>query len=628
MKYLLLFALFSLHGSFAPAQKPVKPAVTDPLRPALTATVTGFLGEKLAASYQHRILAQDVERLVAPFRTRTEGRCWQTEFWGKWFTSAVLAYRYRPEPGLKTKLDRAVADLLATQTPDGYIGNYSDEKRLEMWDIWGRKYCLLGLLAYFDLTGDPKPLAASRRLADHLLRELTERNRLIVKQGNHRGMAATSVLEPICLLYARTGERKYLDFAEEIVRQWESGEGPQLLAKAGVNVAERWPKPAKWWTWEQGMKAYEMMSCYEGLLELHRLTGKRDYREAVEKTWENIRATELNVVGSGASAECWFGGKRLQAQTVKHYQETCVTATWVKLSQQLLRLTGEAKYADAVEQSAYNALLGSMKPDGSDWTKYSNLAGQRQEGEEQCGMGLNCCVASGPRGLFTLPLTVVMGEADGVRVNFFNAGTYSLTSPGGQSLTLTQETDYPVSEKINVKVSLSKPEALTLRLRIPAWSQRTTLTVNGQPVATITPGTYADLRRTWQTGDAVTLTLDLRGRVERLAGQPEAIAVLRGPLVLARDARLGGPNVDEALAPALDKDGFLPMDATPAPGFWLAVKAPFVVGSYLEGAHGKPQSVTLGDYASAGSTYDERSRFRVWFPQLIDPEKMTTTSKP
>jgi hypothetical protein len=620
MNKLLLGILLGVVGT-AGAQSPVAPGVADRLRPAETAQLSGFLGQKLDASYEHRILAQDVERLVAPFRTRTEGRCWQTEFWGKWFTSAVLAYRYRPEPKLKAVLDRAVTELLATQTPDGYLGNYSDEKRLEFWDIWGRKYCLLGLLAYHDLTGDPKPLAASRRLADHLMRELTERNRLIVKQGNHRGMAATSVLEPMCLLHARTGEWKYLDFAEEIVRQWESENGPQLLAKAGVNVAERWPKPAKWWTWEQGMKAYEMMSCYEGLLELHRLTGKKQYREAVEKTWENIRDTELNVVGSGSSVECWFGGKRLQAQTVKHYQETCVTATWVKLSQQLLRLTGEAKYADAVERSAYNGLLGSMKPDGSDWTKYANLAGQRQEGEEQCGMGLNCCVASGPRGLFTLPLMAVTGEADGLRVNFFNVGTWNLTSPGGQKLRLSQETAYPVSEKINLTLSLPKPEALTLRLRIPAWSQKPSLSVNGQAVENLRPGTYAELRRTWQTGDVVTLTLDLRGRVERLDGQPEALTLLRGPLVLARDARLGGPNVDEALTPVLDRDGYLPMEVVPSAEFWLTVKAPFVVGAYHEGTHGKPQSVTLGDYASAGSTYDERSRFRVWLPQLVDPEK-------
>lgn len=105
--------------------------------------------------------------------------------------------------------------------------------------------------------------------------------------------------------------------------------------------------------------------------------------------------TEINIVGSGSSVECWFGGKDAQALPINHYQETCVTATWIKLSQQLLKLTADSKYADAIEQTFYNALLGAMKPDGSDWAKYSPLAGHRLEGGEQCDMGLNCCVASG-----------------------------------------------------------------------------------------------------------------------------------------------------------------------------------------------------------------------------------------
>src|SRR5659263_220927 len=132
-------------------QKTIKPAKNDTLFPAQSASLKGFIGGKLDASYQNRILAQDVNRLVEPFRNRTEDRCWQSEFWGKWFTSAVLAYRYHPEPQLKMKLDQAVAGLLATQSANGYIWNYAENKQLEQWDLWGRKYCMLGLLAYYCL---------------------------------------------------------------------------------------------------------------------------------------------------------------------------------------------------------------------------------------------------------------------------------------------------------------------------------------------------------------------------------------------------------------------------------------------------------------------------------------------
>ena len=603
-------------------QKVVKPVENDYLFPAQSALIKGYIGDKLDVSYKNRILAQDVNRLVEPFRHRTEEWCWQSEFWGKWFTSAVLAYRYRPEPQLKAVLDQAVAGLLSTQTLDGYIGNYKDNFHLEQWDIWGRKYCMLGLLAYYDLTKDNKCLLATRKLADHLIKEIADKKVLIVKKGNHHGMAASSVLEPICQLYSRTGDQRYLNFAQEIVRQWETSDGPQLISKSVIDVAKRFPKPATWWGWEQGQKAYEMMSCYEGLLELYRLTGKPEYRTAVEKTWQNIMDTEINIAGSGSGAECWFGGKKLQTLHTEHSQETCVTATWIKLSQQLLRLTGDAKYADAIEQTYYNALLSSMHTDGADWAKYSPLFGQRGEGSEQCGMGLNCCVASGPRGLFTLPLTSVMSDQDGISVNFFVNGTYRLQTPDGKQVEVVQQTDYPVSGNITLKVSLPKEDHLNVRIRIPAWSQRSALTVNGQAVADVTPGNYAEISRTWKSGDVINLTLDMRGRVVHIGELPENLAIVRGPIVLARDARLGAPNVYEIIKPLIDKEGFV--DLIPSGvnqnGIWMKYKSSFKMESYKEGDD-KPVEITLCDLASAGNTFDAQSWFRVWLPQSFDPTK-------
>ncbi len=618
----LLFYVYSLSGINA---QPVVPKEKDKLQPANTATMTGFVGDKLDGSYRNRIMAQDVDRLIEPFQNRTEDRCWQTEFWGKWFTSAVQAYRYKPEPGLKSVIDHAVTGLLATQTSDGYIGNYTEARHLEQWDIWGRKYCMLGLLAYYDLTNDAKSLQATVRLADHLIKELDDKNVKIVSKGNHRGMAASSVLEPIVLLYTRTGEKRFLAFAQEIVKEWESPDGPQLIAKASINVGERFPIPKSWFGYEQGQKAYEMMSCYEGLLELYRVTGEPSYKTTVEKVWENIYDTEINVVGSGTSMECWFGGKKLQTQVAKHYQETCVTATWIKLSQQLLRLTGEAKYADAIEQSFYNGLLGSMKPDGADWAKYSPILGIRSEGEDQCHMGLNCCVASGPRGLFTIPLTNVMRSERGLTVNFYNPGAYTTKSPKGQDVEIVEETSYPIGSKINLVVRLKKAENFQLAIRIPSWSRQSTLLVNGDTMANLMAGEYSTLTRNWKNGDQITLVLDMRGRIERIAGRPSYEAIVRGPIVLARDNRMAGDaDVDETISTMADKDGFIPLEMVPViagENVWMSFKTPCMVGSYRAEASGKPVLLTFCDYASAGNTYNEKSRFRIWLPQLIDPQQ-------
>jgi DUF1680 family protein len=596
----------------------------DKLSVSFDVKLNGFVGDKMKASYENRILAQDADRLIEPFTVRDEHSCWQGEFWGKWFTSAVLAYRYIPTPELADKLKQAAYGLMETQTNDGYIGNYAPESRLKAWDIWGRKYCMLGLIAYYDITNDEKALESAAKEADFLIKELNDKNSKIVLMGNHRGMAASSVLEPICQLYVRTGNKKYLQFAEEIVSQWETDEGPQLISKADIPVSQRFPKPVdNWYGWEQGQKAYEMMSCYEGLLELFRITGKEEYKEAVEKTWQSIIDSEINIAGSGSAMEAWFSGREKQTIPIAHYQETCVTATWIKFNQQLLRLTGEAKYADEIERTFYNALLGAMKPDGSDWAKYTPLSGQRLEGSEQCGMGLNCCNASGPRGLFTIPQTAVMQSEDGAYINFYIDGTYNLISPENQEFAIVQNTNYPVSGKIDLNLVLEKDENMEIALRVPFWSTNYKILINGNTeyeAKNVLPGNYTKLKRKWKNNDKITIEFEMQGKIHRSGNTHEYVAITRGPIVLCRDERIGKPALEAILTPIINEKGNIDLvkEESSDPEVYMIFSAQFIPESYTEQGS-QPIKVNLCDYASAGNSSYSFPFFKVWLPQLYNP---------
>lgn len=596
----------------------------DKLSVSFDVILNGFVGDKMKASYENRILAQDAERLIEPFTVRDEHSCWQGEFWGKWFTSAVLAYRYIPTPELADKLKQAAYGLMETQTNDGYIGNYAPESRLKAWDIWGRKYCMLGLIAYYDITNDEKALESAAKEADFLIKELNDKNSKIVLMGNHRGMAASSVLEPICQLYVRTGNKKYLQFAKEIVSQWETDEGPQLISKADIPVSQRFPKPVdNWYGWEQGQKAYEMMSCYEGLLELFRITGKEEYKEAVEKTWQSIIDSEINIAGSGSAMEAWFSGREKQTIPIAHYQETCVTATWIKFNQQLLRLTGEAKYADEIERTFYNALLGAMKPDGSDWAKYTPLSGQRLEGSEQCGMGLNCCNASGPRGLFTIPQTAVMQSEDGAYINFYIDGTYHLISPENQEFAIMQNTNYPVSGKIDLNLVLEKDENMEIALRVPFWSTNYKILINGNTeyeASNVLPGNYTKLKRKWKNNDKITIEFEMQGKIHRSGNTHEYVAITRGPIVLCRDDRIGKPALEAILTPIINEKGNIDLvkEESSDPEVYMIFSAQFIPESYTEQGS-QPIKVNLCDYASAGNSSYSFPFFKVWLPQLYNP---------
>jgi DUF1680 family protein len=566
----------------------------------------GYLGARLDLCIRNRIFAQNPDALVAPFRHRTERSAWQTEFWGKWSLSAAAACKYTHDDAARARLGDSVRSLIATQSADGYIGNYAPGSHLKGWDIWGRKYTLLGLLAWFDMTSDPAARAAAHRLAAHLTTETGPGLADIVHCGLYRGMAATSVLEPIVLLHRHTGDDRLLRFAEWIVSRSSAPDGPQLIEKAftAIAVADRFPRPQKWFSWENGEKAYEMMSCYSGLLELYRATGRATYLNAAERTYANILATEINAAGSGSAEECWYGGMARQTQPAKKPMETCVTVTWMHLCASLLRLSGDPRYADALETAAYNALLGAMSPDGSGFAQYSALEGVRAFGEKQCGMELNCCEANGPRGVMLLPqLAVTMGAAGPV-FNLYSAGRWNLQLPAGAPLRIESKTDYPLDGAVDLTLHPARPESFPLRLRIPAWSAQTTLAVNGAPIRDVQPGSYATIERHWKPGDRVRLQFDLRTRVLHANDGPRhCAAVARGPLLLARDARLG-QAIDDPVTALGAANSFVqlePLDVAPSSPIHMAFSA-------------GPAHVRLCDYASAGNTWRPDSRYRVWLP--------------
>ncbi|MFA5329414.1 MAG: beta-L-arabinofuranosidase domain-containing protein [Prolixibacteraceae bacterium] len=624
----LLFLLPSLFLMAKSKSVTVVPAKTDSFEAWTPSSmkISGYLGEKIDLCINQRIKKEDVNMLVEPFKTRTEKHLWQSEFWGKWILSAIAACEYNHDPEMLKIVQEAANGLMATQTPDGYIGNYAPDSQLKDWNIWGIKYTLLGLQAYYDLTKDKKALDAACKLADYLLTQVGSGKADIVQTGNYRGMPSSSVLEPMVLLYRRTGENRYLDFAKYIAEQWETPDGPKLIGKAldGINVADRFPHPKTWWSWENGQKAYEMMSCYEGLLELYRITGEASYLKSAEMAVQNIIDTEINAAGSGTAFECFYHGAQRQTEPTYHTMETCVTFTWIKLCNNLLRLTGNPMYADQIEKATYNALLASMKFDGSQIAKYSPLEGMRHEGEQQCGMHINCCNANGPRAFTLLPKLALMTGKNEIVFNLYSQSDADLQLNPKNKISISESTTYPVAGKIEITIRPEKPETFTLALRIPEWSKQSTVLVNGTSMEGVRSASYFRIERAWKAGDKVELNLDMNGRLITLNGYQ---AILRGPVLLARDSRFDDDFVDETAVIQAKDDAveLLPSKKKPE-NIWMAYTAPLVLGTDLEGEFRNPRPVYFCDFASAGNTWSYEARYRVWIKQTLNV--MNTVYKP
>jgi len=580
--------------------------------------IGGHIGEQTDLLINKRVLAQDYDYLVEPFRHKKETHLWQMEFWGKWMLSAVAGWEYTHDKILMEHMSKSVKSIIETQLPNGYIGNYAKENQLTNWDIWGRKYILLGLLRYHDITGDKGALNAAKKSGNYLLSQIGEGKTDIIKTGNYHGMASSSVLEPIVILYNKTHDSKYLDFAKYIVTQWETPNGPQLISKAlkGVHVADRFPHPEIWFSPENGQKAYEMMSCYDGLLELYKVTGNTNYLKAVEMTVQDIIDEEINIAGSGTSFECWYHGKELQTRPTNHTMETCVVTTWLKLNYDLLKITGNPFYANNIETAYYNALMASTRFGGSDIEMYSPLEGYRGDHNRQCNMDINCCVANGPRGYVMIPRFAIMTSGNKVFINLYTNSTATFKLNTRNQIRIVQKTTYPEGDKTEFIISVDRPEEFTLAFRIPQWSIKNSLSVNGEKIGRFASGSYAKITRKWKTGDKINLQLDLRGRIVKLNNNS---ALLRGPIVLARDSRFNDGFVDEAIS-IQEKDGIVDLKIwnDKPKGIWLAFTVSAKLGTGIESTGNTVSQIHFCDFGSAGNTWDKNLRYRVWLPTPLN----------
>ncbi len=584
--------------------------------------INGYLGNRMNECFQNNLKTTDGLYLSAPFKSKNETNTWQTEFWGKWMHSAVPMYIYTKDEDFKANIDSSVKDILSSQREDGYIGNYTDEAQLKgPWDIWGRKYTMLGLLHFYDITKDEVALKAACRVADHLMTQVGENKQDIYKVGNYHGMASCSVLEPILWLYKRTANKAYMDFANYIVSQLEIPEdSAKLISKAmdKVDVGSRFPHPARWWSWENGHKAYEMMSCYQGLLEYYMATGDKQYLDAVVATAQNIIDTEINAAGSAAAFECWYHGRERQTTPAFHMMETCVTTTWLRLCETLLRLTGDRLYADCIEQTLFNAFLASLAQDGSTFSKYCPLEGKRGKGEDQCRMKTNCCIANGPRGFTAMMESILMAHDNTIMLNLYHDCKASIKLPStSNKVTIDQKTEYPADGNINITVTPENEEEFTLKIRIPAWSEESILSVNGETVQSVTPGSYFDLKRLWKPGDKVQLTLDMRCRKETLKNH---FVLKRGPVTLVRDSRFKDGNIHEVVVlPDSQKPVELKKVESDDKSIWMTYTTDLKTGINLESKEArKPKPVHFCDFASAGNTWDDESLYRVWQRSAIN----------
>jgi len=599
-----------------------RPAVADKVQdkfipaPYDQQVIGGLIGERMKANLEARLLRLDVAPLLEGFQKRPGKQDWIGEHAGKFLHAAGNTWAYTGNEALRARMDGLVKDLIAAQLPDGYLGTYLEAARWKSWDVWVHKYDLIGLLTYYGVTGEKSALDAARKIGDLLCKTFGEGEgqRDIIAAGTHVGMAATSVLEPMCMLYRYTGENRYLDFCRYITRAYDGPKGPKIirsLTETG-SVAKT-----------ANGKAYEMLSNVVGLCDLYRLTGDETFLKPALAAWKDIVANRLYVTGTSSYGEHFRGDGDLPGSG--NVGEMCVTVTWMQLNWQLLRLTGEAQYADELERTVFNALLGAQHPGEGGICYFAPLVGRKGYSTVAHGVqGVNCCISSGQRGISLVPQFVWGTLNGGIAIMLYAPGEAVIpVIAGGKEIKVTvkSETKFPADGSVTLTLKLDADAAFPVYLRFPSWGRGISVNVTGDKTrvagaqALAIRGRFHKIERTWKNGDKIEFNIGMPMVLQVLQGgksYPNNVAIQRGPQVLAVDGAVNpGMDLEKAEPKAIDPDKTELADAADKlPKGWRGAQAYTV-----EGKNGPFVVVPFADAGQTGGTYS------VWLGAVPPPPK-------
>jgi DUF1680 family protein len=456
----------------------------------------------------------------------------------KWLEAAswALAATSEPDPDLETMVDEAVAAVEDAQRADGYLNSYfTGELAANRWTDFDlhEMYCAGHLfqaaVAHHRATGSTRLLDVATRFADHLDATFGP-----PEQGKQIGTDGHPEVEMALVELSReTGQRRYLDLAQFFV----DVRGHGMLGDAFGRFGSQYHQDHQPFRDLGEIVGHAVRAVYlnAGVADIYAETGESALRDALLRLWQSM--TERKMYVSGGIGSRYHGesfGEDYELLNALAYTETCAAIGSAMWNWRMLLIEGEARFADLLELTLYNAMLPGISLDGQTYFYQNPLADQGAH-RRQTWFGTACCPPNVARTLASLPGYLYAVSGQGIWVHLYAAGTATMLLDDGREVTLRQETRYPWHGAIRIEVD--GEGTFSLFLRIPAWCEEgATLTVNGETVSDPpTPGAYAEVRRQWRSGDVV--ELDLPMPVRRVESHPHVsentgrVALMRGPLL-------------------------------------------------------------------------------------------------
>ena len=469
---------------------------------------------------------------------------------------AAYVLSMQRDAALEARLDGLIARIAAAQEPDGYLYTFRtmhpdspahkwiSQKRWENDPVLSHELYNLGHMyeagvAYFQATGHRAFLDVCLKSAELVWRDFGD--------GKLRLAPGHEVIEMgLVKLFRATGDARWLKLAQ-IFLDARGPSGPVYNQRHQLVVDQT----------EAVGHAVRANYLYSGMADVAALTGDQRYINAITKIWDSATARKMYLTGSvGAMAKEEAYGADYELP-LDGYNETCAAVALMMWNHRMFLLTGDAKYMDVLERTAFNGFLSGVSVSG-DRFFYTNPVvydGQRKNNNSHAGrvpwFGCACCPPNLMRTLAALTGYFYAVRDDSLFVNFY-AQSEGTATVAGTKVSLKQTTDFPWQGGVRLAVSPEKPAKFSLRVRIPGWAQGRPVPsdlysyddkmpavwsakIGREEINGPVENGFLVLTREWRAGDTVDLTFGLPVRAvrgnDKITATTGRVAFERGPVV-------------------------------------------------------------------------------------------------
>ena len=526
---------------------------------------------------QEYILELDADRLLAPFLIDAglEPKAPRYGNWenagldghigGHYLTALSLMYASTGEKELLDKLQYAIDELERAQQANGngYVGGVPDGQR-----IWAEVGNGNINASGFGLNGGWVPLYNIHKLFAglrdaYLIADIPEAKDMLIELTDwfvelNSGLSDEQIQdmlrsehgglnEVFADVYAITGEEKYLDLSKRYSHR--AILDPLIAGEDNLT----------------GKHANTQIPKVVGYQRVAELSDDEVWRGAARRFWDNVVEQRTVAFGGNSVSEHFHPTDDFSSMTTANQgPETCNTYNMLKLTKMLFTDDPNAKYINFYERALYNHILSSQHPDGG-FVYFTPIRPRHYRVYSQVHTSFWCCVGSGIENHGKYGELIYAHDGKNPYVNLFIPSELNWEEEG---ITLTQTTQFPFEEETRIQVDVDSPKEFTVFIRKPEWIEGDVeVSVNGESVNTRANSfSYLSVKREWESGDVITVTLPMKTTAEFLPDGSPWAAFVRGPIVLAAvtdTTDLGGLFADDGRMAHVATDVFYPIDEAP-----------------------------------------------------------------